>query len=145
MLHERLHRRTTLGAHTDVAPAAVEPETAFRMEGAMLVLGALLPGTLVKQAKYRQSLEGLAQQFLLPLFASPHAFLRSKAVWLAGQYASELEFTAEGAAGKKRGQGALFDTLFDHVLACMKDPCAPCVPRAVPTTAAVPAAARRHR
>jgi hypothetical protein len=98
---------------------------AYQMEGAVLVLGAMIPGVLVKHKVFRQSLESLATQYLLPLFASPHAFLRSKAVWLAGQYASELEFAAAGVEGMKRGQGALFDQLFDVVLQCMQDPCAP--------------------
>lgn len=91
----------------------------------MLVVGALLPSVLAKQERFRASLEPLATAYMLPLFGSPHAFLRAKAVWVAGQYASELEFEAPGAAKRCKGQGALFDQLFDLVLKCMKDPCAP--------------------
>ena len=102
--------------------------TAYRMEGAMLVLAALLPSVLKKHKQYRASLEGLAHRYLLPLFASPHAFLRSKGAYLAGQYAAELHFAAEGEAEARRGQGALFDNLFAHVLACLRDTCAPGFP-----------------
>jgi hypothetical protein len=116
---------TSVRVHADASPGAVELAVAYRMEGALLALGALIPSVLVKEARFSGALESLAHEYLVPVFASPHAFLRSKAVWLAGQYACELEFPAEGAEGKRRGQGTLFDRLFDLVLACMNDPCAP--------------------
>jgi hypothetical protein len=93
------------------------------MEGATVVLGALMPSVLVKDQRFANALENLANEYLVPLFASPHAFLRSKAVWLAGQYASDLEYSMPGQKEKQRGQGPLFDKLFELTLACMNDRC----------------------
>lgn len=113
------------------------------MEGAALTLGALMPSVLVKEERFRAALEGLARQYLVPLFASPHAFLRAKGAWLAGQYAQELKFEVAGESEKKRGRGALFDELFDLVLRSMNDPCAPRGVPAVAAAAAAPAALLR--
>ena len=110
------------------------------MEGAALTLGALMPSVLVKEERFRAALEGLARQYLVPLFASPHAFLRAKGAWLAGQYAQELKFQVAGESEKKRGRGALFDELFDLVLRSMNDPCAPRGVSAVAVSAAAAAA-----
>jgi hypothetical protein len=105
----------------DKSPSSVDASTAYLMEGAMLAVGILLPQVLSKQQRFRDSLEPLATAYLLPLFSSPHAFLRAKAVWVAGQYASELEFSVPNSSSRQRGQGALFDQLFDVVLKCMND------------------------
>jgi hypothetical protein len=100
----------------------VDLQTAYRMEGAALVLGILMPSVLVKEERFRAALEGLARQYLMPMFASPYPFLRAKGAWLAGQ----LKFEVAGVAEKQRGRGVLFDDLFELVLRCMNDPCAPC-------------------
>ena len=111
----------------------MDAQVAYRMEGAALTLGALMPSVLVKEERFRAALEGLARQYLVPLFASPHAFLRAKGAWLAGQYAQELKFEVAGESEKKRGRGALFDDLFDLVLRSMNDPCAPWAPPLLPS------------
>jgi hypothetical protein len=78
---------------------------------------------LVKHRRYQDALEGIAREHVLPLFGSPFAFLRAKAAWLAGVFAREVKFSrADGSQAK--GDGLLFDQLFDHVLRCMKDRCA---------------------
>jgi hypothetical protein len=106
----------------DKSPSSVDAAVAYRMEGAMLLVGILLPQVLCKQQRFRDSLEQLATAYLLPLFSSPYGFLRAKAVWVAGQYASELEFNVPNTSKRQRGQGALFDQLFEVVLKCMNDP-----------------------
>ena len=120
------------------------------MEGATLVLGALMPSVLVKHSHFRAALEKLGRELLLPLFSSPHAFVRAKAAWLAGQYAQELEFAPAGGDGPKaKGEGPLFDELFDHVLRLMADRCSDLMP---PDVCGVPiyvggqaASGRQHR
>lgn len=90
------------------------------MDGAMLVLGALLEHVLVKQRRYKEAMESIAQQHIIPMFGSPHPFLRAKAVWVAGLLASEVHFTqTDGTTAK--GQGPMFDQLFELTLRCMKD------------------------
>ena len=79
---------------------------------------------LVKHAVYKDALQSIAQEHVLPLFVSPYPFLRAKAAWLAGVFAGVVEFTT-GDGSRKQGHGELFDQLFDCVLRCMKDSCGP--------------------
>jgi hypothetical protein len=75
---------------------------------------------LVRNKAYKDGLQSIAQEHLLPLFGSPYPFLRAKAAWIAGVFVGEVEFsTSEGT--RKKGHGAVFDDLFDSVLRCMKD------------------------
>lgn len=98
-------------------------ELAYKTDGVLLVVGALLESLLVKQSRYQGGLEAVAQEHVLPLFQSPFPFLRAKACWLAGVFAREVPFTrADGS--KAKGDGLLFDQMFDECLRCMKDGCA---------------------
>lgn len=91
----------------------------------MLVLGALLEHVLVKQKRYKDAMESIARQQIIPLFRSPHPFLRAKAVWVSGVLASEVHFSqSDGTLAK--GQGPMFDELFNLTLRCMKDEYAVC-------------------
>lgn len=98
------------------------------MDGAALVLGMLLEEgilTTKRNAKYRDNLETMIQQYLLPLFQSPYGFLRAKACWLSSKFADNCSFRqADGS--KARGAGPLFDKLFSDNLQCMHDRCVAC-------------------
>lgn len=86
----------------------------------LLILGALLDSVLVRHKSYKDGLQSIAQEHILPLFASPYPFLRAKAAWLAGVFVGEVECST-GDGSRKKGHGELFDQLFDCVLRCMKD------------------------
>lgn len=73
---------------------------------------------------YKEGLQTIAQEHILPLFSSQYEFLRAKAAWLAGVFVCELAFTTSDGS-KKKGHGELFDQLFECTLRCMKDECAP--------------------
>eukprot|EP00892_Ulva_mutabilis_P009974 jgi/Ulvmu1/7349/UM036_0009.1 len=104
----------------DHATPGADLGAAYKMDGAMLVLGALLEHVLVKQKQYKEAMETIARQHVLPLFRSSHPFLRAKAVWVAGVLASEVHFSQpDGTLAK--GQGPMFDELFELTLRCMKD------------------------
>lgn len=67
------------------------------------------------QAPYKDQLEGLLLNNVMPSFDSPYGYLRAKACWVAGQYA-DIEFQA-GA-----GQGPAFGSLFQKVVNAFQDP-----------------------
>ena len=67
------------------------------------------------QAPYKDQLEGLLLNNVMPCFDSPYGYLRAKACWVAGQYA-DIEFQA-GA-----GQGPAFGSLFQKVVNAFQDP-----------------------
>lgn len=87
---------------------------ARRLDGALLAVGSLAE-RLKKERKYKTQLEPMLQQHVVPLFASPHGHLRSKACWLAGLYADTV-FT-EG-----QGRGATFSALLQCVITALSDP-----------------------
>ena len=109
----------------DANPAAVPAEIAGKMDGVALIIGMLLEDVLTtkRNAKYRDNLEFMIQQYLLQLFTSTYGHLRAKGCWLAGKFAVAYSFTQLDGS-KSKGQGPLFDKLLDCVLIGMQDPCA---------------------
>lgn len=67
------------------------------------------------QAPYKNQLEGLLLNNVMPCFDSPFGHLRAKACWVAGQYA-EIEFRDGG------GRGPVFGSLFQKVVNAFQDP-----------------------
>ena len=67
------------------------------------------------QAPYKNQLEGLLLNNVMPCFDSPYGHLRAKACWVAGQYA-DIDFR-EGS-----GQGHTFNSLFQKVVNAFQDP-----------------------
>jgi hypothetical protein len=108
--------------HADPSDTTRHLELAYKTDGILLILGALLDSVLGRHKGYKESLQSIAQEHILPLFSSQFPFLRAKAAWLAGVLVGEVEFTT-GSGLRKRGEGELFDQLFDCVLRCMKDTC----------------------
>ena len=97
-------------------------ELAYKADGVLVILGTVLDPILIRHPAYKDGLQSIAQDHILPLFASPYPFLRAKACWLAGVFVRDVKFTtADGC--RKKGHGELFDQLFDSVLRCMKDTC----------------------
>jgi hypothetical protein len=86
---------------------------ARRLDGALLAVGTLVD-RLKKENKYKTQIEPMFLQHVIPLFASPHGHLRSKACWLAGLYA-DTTFT-EG-----QGRGTTFSTLLQCVITSLSD------------------------
>ena len=71
--------------------------------------------SLSLQAPYKNQLEGLLLNNVMPCFDSPYGHLRAKACWVAGQYA-DIDFR-EGS-----GQGHTFNSLFQKVVNAFQDP-----------------------
>ena len=67
------------------------------------------------QAPYKNQLEALLLNHVMPCFDSPFGYLRAKACWVAGQFA-DIEFQ-EGA-----GQGPAFGSLFQKIVNAFQDP-----------------------
>lgn len=67
------------------------------------------------QAPYKNQLEGLLLNNVMPCFDSPYGHLRAKACWVAGQFA-DIEFR-EGS-----GRGQVFGNLFQKVVNAFQDP-----------------------
>jgi hypothetical protein len=105
-------------------PGAVEDlKLAYKMDACTLVLGNLLEPVLLRHQPLKVALESIFRKYIAPLFASKHPFLRARAAWLAGTFASEVDFTKADGTGVAKGQGPLFDEMFALELRCMKDPC----------------------
>ena len=67
------------------------------------------------QAPYKDQLEGLLLNAVMPCFDSPYGHLRAKACWVAGQYA-DIDFRGGS------GQGQTFGSLFQKVVNAFQDP-----------------------
>eukprot|EP00951_Prasinocladus_malaysianus_P037567 scaffold404857_cov51-Prasinocladus_malaysianus.AAC.1 len=69
------------------AAAGPEPsqKLAREMDGALLSVGTLYD-VLKKKAKYKENLESMLVQYVLPVFRSPYGHLRAKACWVSGMY-----------------------------------------------------------
>jgi len=107
------HIAGALNDYTSAGAGASEA-VARRMDGALLAIGALA-STLKEKGKYKASIEPMMSQHVIPCFASPYGFLRSKACWVAHMYA-DLKFS-DG-----RGKGRVFQTMFESVIRCLSDP-----------------------
>ncbi|KAL3141839.1 hypothetical protein ABBQ32_004507 [Trebouxia sp. C0010 RCD-2024] len=92
----------------------VSQEIARQTDGVLLAVGAL-SNVLKKKAPYKNQLEGLLLNNVMPCFDSPFGHLRAKACWVAGQYA-EIEFRDGG------GRGPVFGSLFQKVVNAFQDP-----------------------
>ncbi|DBB04276.1 hypothetical protein WJX77_005934 [Trebouxia sp. C0004] len=92
----------------------VSQEVARQTDGVLLAVGAL-SSVLKKKAPYKNQLEGLLLNNVMPCFDSPYGHLRAKACWVAGQYA-DIDFR-EGS-----GQGQAFSSLFQKVVNAFQDP-----------------------
>lgn len=69
---------------------------------------------LLLQAPFKQQLEAMLIQYILPCFDSPHGHLRAKACWVSGVYC-DIDF-AEG-----HGSGANYGQLFQRVINGLHD------------------------
>ena len=75
----------------------------------------VIPFCLRSQAPYKNQLEGLLLNNVMPCFDSPYGYLRAKACWVAGQYA-DIDFR-DG-----QGCGPVFGSLFQKVVNAFQDP-----------------------
>ena len=91
-----------------------EPDAAALHDSSVHALHAQQP-VLSLQAPYKNQLEGLLLNNVMPCFDSPYGHLRAKACWVAGQYA-DIDFR-EGS-----GQGHTFNSLFQKVVNAFQDP-----------------------
>lgn len=67
------------------------------------------------QDPYKQQLEPMLLQYVMPAFESECGHLRAKACWVAGQYA-DIDFR-DGS-----GCGPTFDALFAQTVQALQDP-----------------------
>jgi len=91
-----------------------EPDAAALHDSSVHAMQAQWP-SLSLQAPYKNQLEGLLLNNVMPCFDSPYGHLRAKACWVAGQYA-DIDFR-EGS-----GQGHTFNSLFQKVVNAFQDP-----------------------
>jgi len=116
-------------AEADAAGVAgMPPALARRLDGALLLTGALAP-LLKRRAPYRDQVPALVARVILPLFASPHGHLRAKAAW-AGSTLADAPLGGGGggraddppsAAAALPGTGPTFDALFAATAAALAD------------------------
>ena len=74
-----------------------------------------LPHSAVVQEPYKQQLEPMLLQYVMPAFESECGHLRAKACWVAGQYA-DIDFR-DGS-----GCGPTFNALFAQTVKALQDP-----------------------
>ncbi|CAG9461067.1 unnamed protein product [Pedinophyceae sp. YPF-701] len=92
----------------------VPVQVARAMDGALLAVGSL-SSYLRKKKQYKDSLEPMLQQYVLPCFQSQYGHLRAKACWVAGSFA-DLKFP-EGV-----GVGRTFGAMMSATVNAMSDP-----------------------
>lgn len=73
-----------LNAYIAAGPEPPQKQ-ARAMDGALLSIGTLYD-VLKKKKQYRDNLETMLIQYVLPVFRSPWGHLRAKACWVSGMY-----------------------------------------------------------
>ena len=86
-----------------------------RNPAARAVSGRGLPHDAAVQDPYKQQLEPMLLQYVMPAFESKCGHLRAKACWVAGQYA-DIDFR-DGS-----GCGPTFNALFAQTVKALQDP-----------------------
>jgi importin-7 len=99
--------------------AGTPPPLARRLDGALLLTGALAP-VLKRKAPYRDQVPALVSRVILPLFTSPHGHLRAKAAWAGSTFADAP--LGGGPGGDEPGCGPTFDALFAATAGALADP-----------------------
>jgi hypothetical protein len=69
----------------------------------------------VFQSPYKEQLEVMLLQYVVPCFSSPHGHLRAKAAWVVKEFC-DIDFKAGG-----KGQGATFQQLMGATINCLQD------------------------
>ncbi|KAK9813831.1 hypothetical protein WJX73_000701 [Symbiochloris irregularis] len=112
-----LHTVMTLASQAmteyQAAGANASQTLARKLDGALLIVGGLNT-ILKKKDPYKQQLEPMLNQHIIPIFQSPWGHLRAKACWVTGQYAG-IKF-AQGT-----GTGPTFNALFQCTASALCD------------------------
>jgi hypothetical protein len=97
------------------AGPAASDAMARKLDGALYAVGSLA-GILAKHPRYSAMVPGIFETYILPLFSSPHGYLRAKACWISAEFV-DLMYSSDNKSNNQ-----LFMQLFERIQACLNDP-----------------------
>lgn len=97
------------------AGPAASDAMARKLDGALYAVGSLA-GILNKHPRYSAMIPGIFETYILPLFSSPHGYLRAKACWISSEFVDLMH------SSDTKSNNQLFMQLFERIQACLNDP-----------------------